>query len=811
MDKSEFASYFTDKKRKIDFVLIVDSDIRKVSEKYDLLQEYLNNIKAKGLQIEEEHGQVVEKSLCIKIHVPVPVLDKYVQENVIDLSCDNLHFKKEKPFTIFGLKIFQNDMMSITSSTTLFQRAPKTFSNVKPIDYTEAERILLAEKMLSTIPFSSVITDVGYKMLKSKGVIEAAYPLHDSNAKWTWDKPLTDRQILNRYWASLQCFYKQQPLNLIEKYHGSEVAFYFAWVGFYTSMLAIAAILSIVCLILSGVFYSYQTDVIIKEVCESTKHLCPICPPEHNCDMEPLKNSCHAIKISYALDNPATLAHSVVMCLWGILFVALWKRKQAMLKLRWNLNDINVDNSIRPEFIKSASITRISSITGRTEYSMSRCRKVAGYLMSALIYIAMFMLYILGILLVMYIRVNVSYYGKISKNSSYKEYLSTIQAFASAFLTTVVILILDLLKFRAAKRMTDFENPRTQIGYHTKYVTKIVFFAIADVFAPVFYLAYFKGHFYEHPGDATQWKFFGMIKTDVCTIPGCLVDLAIQIFTLSVMKNFVRLSKDATYPIFQIFCNKMARTTEVDAEPTQWERDYFLVEPKENFLFEEYISMILQYSLIALFIVAFPATPIVAFLNNVIELRFDAKKILTQYRRNIPRKVQGIEEWNTVIQILTILGAISSPLLLSYSSSLIPKAIYIHRHKTLKGYVNSTLSIYKLSDANSTNLRSLQKNQSSCHYYGKRHPPDHELKYERTGDFWHEVAVRTIFFVVLENVCLLVSLLINYIIPKIPRKVEIKLLEDQRILRKTKLQRSKSLSSLTRVNLDGTRQSTSKY
>ena len=43
-----------------------------------------------------------------------------------------------------------------------------------------------------------------------------------------------------------------------------------------------------------------------------------------------------------------------------------------------------------------------------------------------------------------------------------------------------------------------------------------------------------------------------------------------------------------------------------------------------------------------MFVVAFPLGPLFAFLNNVLEIRIDAFKVLTQFRRPLPKRAQDI-------------------------------------------------------------------------------------------------------------------------------------------------------------------------
>ena len=54
-----------------------------------------------------------------------------------------------------------------------------------------------------------------------------------------------------------------------------------------------------------------------------------------------------------------------------------------------------------------------------------------------------------------------------------------------------------------------------------------------------------------------------------------------------------------------------------------------------------YISVI-QYGFVTIFVAAFPLAPLFALLNNVIEVRLDAYKFVTQWRRPLAARAEDI-------------------------------------------------------------------------------------------------------------------------------------------------------------------------
>lgn len=81
-----------------------------------------------------------------------------------------------------------------------------------------------------------------------------------------------------------------------------------------------------------------------------------------------------------------------------------------------------------------------------------------------------------------------------------------------------------------AIKLTNLENPRTHTEYEDSYTFKIFFFEFMNFYSSLIYIAFFKGRFFDYPGDdqARRSEFF-RLKNDICDPAGCLSELCIQL------------------------------------------------------------------------------------------------------------------------------------------------------------------------------------------------------------------------------------------------------------------------------------------
>lgn len=104
----------------------------------------------------------------------------------------------------------------------------------------------------------------------------------------------------------------------------------------------------------------------------------------------------------------------------------------------------------------------------------------------------------------------------------------------------------------------------------------------------------------------------------------------------------------------------------------RWEQDYHLQPMGKLGLFYEYLEMIIQFGFVTLFVASFPLAPLLALVNNILEIRVDAWKLTTQYRRMVPEKAQDIGAWQPIMQGIAILAVVTNAMIIAFTSDMIP-------------------------------------------------------------------------------------------------------------------------------------------
>lgn len=176
-----------------------------------------------------------------------------------------------------------------------------------------------------------------------------------------------------------------------------------------------------------------------------------------------------------------------------------------------------------------------------------------------------------------------------------------------------------------------------------------------------------------------------------------------------------------------------------------------------------------------IFVSAFPLAPLFALINNIFEMRLDAKKMIKYYRRPVPQRVKDIGVWLPIMDILGRISVVSNAFIIAFSSNFIPKLVYklkINPDHREEGFLDFSLSHFNTDDfQNSMAPVTSMYNVTTCRYSEYRNPPDHEFKYKRPLEYWHILAIRLAFIVIYQNVVGFVITAVQWAVPDIPRKL----------------------------------------
>lgn len=188
--------------------------------------------------------------------------------------------------------------------------------------------------------------------------------------------------------------------------------------------------------------------------------------------------------------------------------------------------------------------------------------------------------------------------------------------------------------------------------------------------------------------------------------------------------------------------------------------------------------VVIQYSFTTIFVAAFPLAPLLAFFNNLFEIRLDAIKMMRLRRRIVPRKANDIGIWLQVLEAIGILAVIGNGLVIAITSDFIPMQVYKYTYSPCMtenstgvdcstGYINHSLSVFRIQDFELyTQVSDLGIKE--CRYRDYRNPDD----YSYTVQFWHIFAARLAFLILFEHVALCVKLIAAWYVPDVPKSVK---------------------------------------
>uniref|UniRef100_A0A8B9NTZ8 Anoctamin n=1 Tax=Apteryx owenii TaxID=8824 RepID=A0A8B9NTZ8_APTOW len=492
-----------------------------------------------------------------------------------------------------------------------------------------------------------------YFTLIANNVYDAAYPLHD---------------LLYREWARYGVFYKFQPIDLIRKYFGEKIGLYFAWLGLYTEFLIPSSVVGVIVFLYGCI--TIENDIPSKEMCDQRNAftMCPLC--DKFCDYWNLSSACATARASHLFDNPATVFFSIFMALWATMFLEQWKRLQMRLSYFWDLTGLEEEED--------------------EEEKLTWRDRMPGYLANFSLILFMIMLTFSAVFGVIVYRITTAAALSFSTNETTRSNVRVTVTATAVIINLVVILILDEIYGAVAKWLTEIEVPKTEKTFEERLILKAFLLKFVNSYVKCPLSIHIHMHIHTH-----------------CAPGGCLMELCIQLSIIMLGKqliqnNLFEIGIPKLKKLFRKLKDERTETKEINTnqskDPQQWDLDYSL-EPFTG-LTPEYMEMIIQFGFVTLFVASFPLAPLFALLNNIIEVRLDAKKFVTELRRPDTVRAKDIGIWYNILSGIGKLSVIINAFVISVTSDFIPRLMYQYAYSqngTMHGFINHTLSYFNVS------------------------------------------------------------------------------------------------------------------
>ncbi|KAI8375588.1 calcium-activated chloride channel-domain-containing protein [Choanephora cucurbitarum] len=365
--------------------------------------------------------------------------------------------------------------------------------------------------------------------------------------------------------------------------------------------------------------------------------------------------------------NTLAIWFSLFMMIWAILFIEMWKRKEATLAIQWNVRNFSKHEKRRAEFKGERMIK--DQVTGEDTPFVS-IWKLLGRRLSSLPGVAVgafFLSLIVGFVFVLQLFLH-EYY-----NGPFRQFLH--------YTPTVgyVLLIPTMTKIYShwVKILTDWEMHKTDASWEYSYTQKIFvanflvsylsLFITAWIYIPFgdYVLPYLAEFNISHEHKTVD---FQRLRDQLVyfIVTGQLIGFLTEMVVPYALKKIMPKAKRMTSKIHPT--EQTTSMTDLDVKQTSIvdEEEKKLIakihketEMEEYNIYTDYVEMVVQFGYVSMFSTVWPLTALCSMLNNWVELRGDAIKLCKYTRRPIPHRAESIGPWIGNMETLVWLSSVT--------------------------------------------------------------------------------------------------------------------------------------------------------
>lgn len=489
--------------------------------------------------------------------------------------------------------------------------------------FCSADRVKLIDSM--------IMNQINLRRLESRKLVKTHFPLHRI---WELERGLNlppqlldhtegadERINLKSQWKQNSIY---QPNHLIREYFGEKIGFYFLYLESYSIWICGLAVVGLLFLLVS------------------------------------------VIQLDQIANFEAEEIYCFLTITWSSLFLEMWKRRQAKYGIKWGQTIATEAEILRPEF--KGKLRRSPVDDNMFELYDHSGKQVMFKLLGFVISLLFTCLTIAAIAGILYERYIVRDSGGVMVHGY------DLSGTLFGFLSAIQIEVFNRLFEYIAHRTTVWENYRIQGDFENSYVIKSFMYQMVNNYASIVYVAFFQSSLegcYILEANGTKRSY------------SCMYDLRIQLATIYLTHSIWNV-----ITLVQAEFNSARKKRENKVLEEQWrlswqhdihnpatlrmqiesemERDSHQLKSMDV-TFADYQELMIQYGYVTLFAVAFPLAPLLAFLNNVFELRVVRYRLLKLTRRPIPASARGIGSWLQVLDIMTTVSVLTNSALLCFT------------------------------------------------------------------------------------------------------------------------------------------------
>ncbi|CAG8548784.1 11570_t:CDS:2 [Diversispora eburnea] len=379
--------------------------------------------------------------------------------------------------------------------------------------------------------------------------------------------------------------------------------------------------------------------------------------------------------LTYFYSSEYSIPFGLFIVLWSIIFNEFWQRKEYELSVFWGVRNVSKVEKRRPGFRKECLV--INPITGEKVPYYPPWKRWLIRTAAAPIILTFSLVLAMALLFYILFEVIMSEYysGPFRKQLIY---LPTITYCA-------LVPALNIFYNKVAKRLNEYENYETESSYEFNLSQKIFIANFLIGYLSIFFIGWIYIPFNKEISIYLQnfFEIFGLSFTMKTVGPERLItELKYFVLTAQILSLFMELV--LPYLVrFGMFEMKKIQKIIINDGKNEGENDFLKIVKNEVELpvydiYEDYVEMITQFGYVSLFSVIWPLTPILALINNWVELRSDAIKLCEHTRRPIPSRANSIGPWlQNLVRFTSLSGVIFTIVLIWLSEHILNVVRYI--------------------------------------------------------------------------------------------------------------------------------------